>query len=469
MKNYLVFSMAALLIGASSCSTKQQEKAAEGFTGAPGEVKLITLDPGHFHAALVQKVSYPQVSKDVYVYAPTGFDVEEHLKRIEGFNTRAENPTEWNEIVYTGPDFLEKMLAEKKGNVMVQAGNNGKKTEYIKKTLEAGINVLSDKPMAIDSRNFKLLEECFEIAKQKDVLLYDIMTERNEITTMLQRELSTIPAVYGEQLPGTPEEPAIVKESVHHLFKLVDNKPLTRPVWYFDVNQQGEGIVDVTTHLVDLVQWEAFPNQIIDYKTDIELLDANRWATPISREEFKQVTATEPYPEFLQKDVKNDTLQLFCNGDILYKIKGVTAKVSVIWNYTFPEGGGDTHFSVMKGSKADLVIRQGKEQNYRPELYVEAAEGVDLAAYEKDLTASMEKIAAAYPGVTLNKIKDGVWLVDIPTKYRVGHEAHFGQVTEHYLEYLKDGKLPDWEVPNMLAKYYVTTSALDLAKSKAAK
>ena len=51
MKNYLVFSMAALLVGAS-CNTKQ-EKAAEGFTGAPGEVKLITLDPGHFHASLL--------------------------------------------------------------------------------------------------------------------------------------------------------------------------------------------------------------------------------------------------------------------------------------------------------------------------------------------------------------------------------------------------------------------------------
>ena len=78
------------------------------------------------------------------MYAPTGFDVDEHLKRIQGFNTRAENPTAWNEIVYTGDDYLEKMLAEKKGNVMIQAGNNGKKTEYIKKTLEAGINVLSD-------------------------------------------------------------------------------------------------------------------------------------------------------------------------------------------------------------------------------------------------------------------------------------------------------------------------------------
>ena len=407
MKKYLVFSVAALLVG-SSCGTKQ-EKDAVGFTGAAGEVKLITLDPGHFHAALVQKVSYPQVSKDVYVYAPGGFDVNEHLKRIEGFNSRVENPTQWNEIVYVGDDFLEKMLSEKKGNVMVQAGNNGKKTEYIKKTLEAGINVLSDKPMAINSQNFQLLEQCFEVAKRNNVMLYDIMTERNEITTMLQRELSMIPAIYGEQLLGSPEEPAIVKESVHHLLKFVDNKPLTRPVWYFDVTQQGEGIVDVTTHLVDLVQWETFPEQIIDYKKDIELVDANRWVTSISLEEFKQVTGTDAYPDFLKKDVVNDTLKLYCNGDILYKVKGVTAKVSVIWDYTFPKGGGDTHFSVMKGSKADLVIRQGEEQNYRPELFIEMAKNVDKVSYEKELNSAMEKVIVEYPGVALKKVEDSVW------------------------------------------------------------
>lgn len=466
MKNYLLFSMAALLIG-TSCSTKKEQTEA-GFTGAAGEVKLITLDPGHFHAALVQKVSYPQVSKDVHVYAPTGFDVQEHLKRIDGFNSRSESPTSWNEVVYTGDDFMEKMLSEKKGNVMVMAGNNGKKTEYIKRTLEAGIHVLSDKPMAINSQNFGLLKECFDIASQKGIMLYDIMTERNEITTLLQRELSMIPAIYGDQLPGTPEEPAIVKESVHHFFKMVDGKPLTRPVWYFDVNQQGEGIVDVTTHLVDLVQWEAFPEQIIDYTTDIELLDANRWTTPISPVQFAQVTGTETYPDFLKKDVQNDTLQVYCNGDIIYKIKGICAKVSVIWNYTFPQGGGDTHFSVMKGSKSDLFIRQGKEQNYRPELFVEAVKGADLATYEKELTASMEKVSAKYPGVALKKTADGVWKVEIPAEYNVGHEAHFGQVMEHYLGYLKAGALPVWEVPNMLAKYYVMTSALDMAKAKTA-
>jgi hypothetical protein len=29
-----------------------------------------------------------------------------------------------------------------------------------------------------------------------------------------------------------------------------------------------------------------------------------------------------------------------------------------------------------------------------------------------------------------------------------------------------DGKLPEWEVPNMIAKYYTTTKALEIAKNK---
>ncbi len=40
--------------------------------------------------------------------------------------------------------------------------------------------------------------------------------------------------------------------------------------------------------------------------------------------------------------------------------------------------------------------------------------------------------------------------------YRIGHEAHFAQVTKKYLQYLEQGKLPDWEVPNMITKYYTT-------------
>ncbi|GHT39281.1 oxidoreductase [Bacteroidia bacterium] len=457
--NYL--SIISLFLFCASCTTKTGQSV-----DTSNEIRLITLDPGHFHAALIQKTSYPQVSNDVQVYAPEGDDLSEHLKKIEAYNTRAELPTQWNEIVYTGADFLEKMLQEKKGNVVVLAGNNGKKTDYIQRSIAAGLHVLADKPMAICVSGFEQLQECFKIAEQNKVLLYDIMTERFEITTQLQKAFSQLPAVYGEQQKGTPDDPAITKESVHHFFKTVSGNPLKRPAWFFDTEQEGEGIVDVTTHLVDLIQWACFPNQIIDYRTDIELLDANHWSTPISTEQFAEATGETSYPGYLQKDVRNDTLFVYSNGNISYKIKGVHAKVSVKWNYTYPEGGGDTHYSVMKGSKAQLVIEQGKEQNYKPVLYIKAAPGTDLKAYEKKLSASLVTITDKYQGVSLRKLTAGVWQVEVPEAYHNGHEAHFGQVTENFLQYVKEGALPEWEVPNMLTKYYITAQALEMAKKK---
>ena len=452
--------MAAAVFLLPGCQPKAEQKTTE-----EAEVKLITLDPGHFHAALVQKMAYSQVSNDVHVYAPEGDELNEHLKRIEGYNSRSQNPTQWNEIVYTGADFLEKMLSEKKGNVMVTAGNNRLKTEYILKTLQAGINVLADKPMVIIPENFEILKQCFDVAKENDILLYDIMTERYEITTMLQREFSLQPAIFGELEKGTPENPAVTKESVHHFFKMVSGSPVKRPAWFFDVDQQGEGIVDVNTHLVDLVQWECFPEEIINYETDIELLSANRWTTSIDLPQFKQATGLENYPDYLQKDITNGVLQVYCNGDITYRLKGICAKVSVIWNYQAPEGAGDTHFSVMRGSKANLVIRQGAEQNYKPELYIELP-AVATADYIAEMEKTFTDVEKKYPGINLEKLSDTSWRVNIPAGYHVGHEAHFGQVTEKYLQFLKENKLPDWEVPNMLAKYYTTIEALKLAKKK---
>lgn len=450
---YSYFALIGFLLLNTYCTTKKEDN-----------IRLITLDPGHFHAALVQKTSYPQVSNEVFVYAPDEGDVAEHLKKIEAYNTRSEQATQWKEQVYLGEDYLDKMIRDKKGNVVVLAGNNGKKADYIHRAVSAGLNVLADKPMAIRSSDFEKLKDCFGIAAQKGVLLYDIMTERFEIASILQKEFSLLPAAYGVQQKGTPEEPGVVKESVHHFFKTVSGNPLKRPAWFFDTEQQGEGIVDVTTHLVDLVQWACFSNQIIDYQKDIELLDANHWTTPLSSEQFNEVTGMDSYPEYLQKNVSGDTLYVFSNGDISYQIKGVNVKVAVTWNYTYPEGGGDTHYSIMKGSKAHLIIEQGKAQNYKPTLYIKAVAGEDLAAYEKELNNSLQTVATKYPGISLKKIADDSWVVEVPEKYHNGHEAHFGQVTENYLRYLQQGTLPEWEVPNMLAKYYITTRALEVAK-----
>lgn len=466
MCKYLSIILALMLI-ISSCNTGspkgQKKEKSEVSTGSKYPVQLITVDPGHFHAALVQKSMYPQVSPDVHVYAPEGPDVQQHLARIESYNKRPSNPTAWNEIVYKGDDFFEKMISEKAGNVVVLSGNNKKKAEYIARSIDAGLNVLADKPMIIFPEDFPKLEQAFQAAEQKGVLLYDIMTERFEITTILQKVLSQNEGLFGKMTSGSMKEPAVSKISVHHFSKLVSGTPLIRPAWFFDVEQQGDGIVDVTTHLVDLIQWECFPDQVLNPK-DINMVTAKRWPTIISKDEFKSVTGLDDFPGFLQKDIKNGRLNVFSNGEMVYQIKGIWAKVSVEWRYMAPPGGGDTHYSVMKGSLCDLVIRQGKEENFVPTLYVENIKGTgidEFTARLKDALGSLPYDSLGYETLPNASIK-----INIPVKYRVSHEEHFGQVASKFLLYLQEGSLPYWEVPGMITKYFTTTSALKKAMGK---
>jgi len=463
MKKLLLLILPAIFI--ASCGTGGTKQAAhtDSTMDTKGQVKLITVDPGHFHAALVQKIMYDQVAPDVHVFAPEGPDVKQHLSRINSYNARTADPTKWNEIIYTGPDFFEKMISEKTGNVVVLSGNNLKKAEYISKSIEAGLNVLADKPMIIRPEDFSVLESAFANAASKGILLYDIMTERFEITTILQKLLSQNASVFGTLKQGTADDPAVTKVSVHHFSKVVSGAQLQRPAWFFDVEQQGEGIVDVTTHLVDLVQWECFPEQIVN-PSDINIVAARRWPTLISQEQFKLNTGFENFPEYLQKDVKDGKLNVFANGEITYQIKGIFAKVSVEWNFVAPPGGGDTHYSVMHGTQCDLVIKQGPEEKFLPTLYVENIVGLSV----NDFTAKLKEVTATLPydSLIIEPVGKNAMRILVPKKYRVSHEEHFGQVTAKYLEYLKAGKLPEWEVPNMITKYYTTTSGLTLAKKK---
>ena len=85
--------------------------AQEGGRSMP-PVRLMTLDPGHFHAALVQKEMYPGVAPRVDVFAPLGPDLFEHLNRIAAYNHRAEHPTTWETEVHASADYFERMLKE---------------------------------------------------------------------------------------------------------------------------------------------------------------------------------------------------------------------------------------------------------------------------------------------------------------------------------------------------------------------
>ncbi len=140
----------AIIGGTTSLMKTSSSNVSPHQNARTAELKFITLDPGHFHAALVLKEMYPGVSKQVHVYAPLGADLTDHLNRVARFNNRAENPTAWELEIKTGPDFMRRMLEERPGNVVVLSGRNQGKIDLINASLGAGLNVLADKPWILN-------------------------------------------------------------------------------------------------------------------------------------------------------------------------------------------------------------------------------------------------------------------------------------------------------------------------------
>src|SRR5262249_19673125 len=96
------------------------QMCAPGLVPMPANdvVRLVTLAPGHFHAALVQTVMLAEVDPLVHVYAPPGDDLDAHLDRLARFNSRADRPTAWTLDVHADPGYLGRFLAERPGNTV---------------------------------------------------------------------------------------------------------------------------------------------------------------------------------------------------------------------------------------------------------------------------------------------------------------------------------------------------------------
>ena len=431
--------------------------------GDPAVVKLITLDPAHFHAALVQKQMLPGIARRVSVYAPLGPDLLAHLKLIEQFNSRPANPTDWELDIHCSSRSLDEMLAAHPGNVVVLAGRNRIKIGKIKASLEAGLNVLSDKPWIIRAEDFPALESALALADRKGLIAYDIMTERHEITTILQKELVNDPEVFGKVVPADDENPGVFMESVHHILKTVNGALNPRPPFFFDVHDQGEGLTDVGPHLVDLVQWTLFPNQAISYRDDIRVQGGKRWPTPVTAAQFRQITGAATFPPELAPDVQGDRFDYYCNNQVDYRIRGARVRLRMLWNWESPSGS-DFHHSIYQGTNASIEVRQTVKENYRLELFVTPKDPAHYPAVAQAVRRRVERLQGTYPGIEAETSEGKVHIV-IPDRYRVGHEAHFAQVVGEFLNYMKSPKsMPAWERPNMLAKYFITTAGVQMSR-----
>ena len=423
--------------------------------------RLIVMDPGHFHASLLQAEMYPELDERVSVYAPLGPELFDYLSRIYRFNTRPRDPTRWQlDLAATG-DPMAEMLQNPRGSVVAITGRNRAKIDRILGSLRAGLNVFADKPWIIQSADLAKLEEALDLADAKGLVAYDIMTERYEATSEMQRILVNTPEIFGVQSAGTAAAPGVSASSIHHVKKVVAGVPLRRPAWFFDIAEYGEALADVGTHVVDLVAWTAFPDQAIDYRNDIQLLSARRWPLMLTRTQFQEITGEPDFSPGLADRVKGGELPYFCNNAVHYTLRGIHVRIEVLWHWEAPPGTGDVYQASFVGTKARIEIRQGQAENFKPELYVVPLS--DTAPVCRALEIKVAALQDQWPGLAIGANPSEA-RIDIPAQFRVGHEAHFAQVAKRFLTYLKSPKtLPAWERPGMLAKYYVSTKGVELA------
>ena len=437
MKSRIITLFAAIML--LSCS---QPKA---------ELSMMVVAPGHFHASLLQKNPLQGVSDTVRVYACAGSELEAYKSTIESFNTRKENPTSWVLDIYEGEDFLNH-IPESDGNAFaVFAGNNKLKSDYILACVEKGYHVISDKPMAINADGYAKLQQAYDLAQEKSLAVYDLMTERHDVQNVITRALMSDKEIFGE-VSGKIEI-----EDIHHFFKQVAGKPLTRPMWYFDVRQQGEGIADVTTHFIDLIFWECFPGETIT-PDDVKVTGANRFPTLITLDQYKAVTGAEAFPDYLAEDVKDGILNVYSNGTIDFEVRGVPVSILMRWDYAPEAGSGDRFHEVIPGSISSLEIVQDASTGFSRRLFINTTE--ELAAKAETL------LKATWPEVTLTKVEEGKYVVDIPAEYKHPHEEHFSMVGQDFINAVRSGSMPEWEKYNTLTKYQITTTAVSLASNE---
>jgi hypothetical protein len=442
-------------------------------------LRLVTLAPGHFHAALVQKQALPEVDPHVFVYSPLDGDLISHLERIARFNSRAERPTAWRLDVRSGDDWLERFRNERPGNVVVIAGRNRSKIDLILEAVSLGYCVLADKPWFVVAEDFPKLERVFAEADRRGVFAWDIMTERFEATTRVQRELMNDPEVFGELLSGSADEPALEFESVHYLAKQVAGAPLRRPAWWFDPAVAGEAIADVGTHLADLAMWLAFPEQAIQidrtvgpdrgvgfrpahtpgrleaYPT-VEIKSAQCWPTPVDRDSFREITGLADFPPELRHLLDGDRLRYRGNGTVLYRLRSHFVRLTTRWGVRAEGREGDTHLAIARGSRATISVLHESAYGPGPQVFVTPR----CQADRPGIHAAIDKHCRGWAnGFAAIDLADRIH-VRVPASERTDHESHFASVLGEFVRYFNDrSQIPSWERPNLLTKYYVTTAA----------
>jgi len=185
-------------------------------------------------------------------------------------------------------------------------------------------------------------------------------------------------------------------------------------------------------------------------------MGARRWATAVPLAVFARVTGEREFPAQIRDAVAGSELSYQGNAEVSFRLRGVTVALDTRWALSAPAGGGDTHRTVVRGTRAEIRVEQGASTGFRRRLTVRP--GLD----GERVSAALERVVAAWqgehPGVALSAAGSG-WEIRVPGHLDTGHESHFPLVLDDFLARVERGSAPPALAADTLAKYVLLAQA----------
>src|SRR5206468_1443659 len=94
-----------------------------------------------------------------------------------------------------------------------------------------------------------------------------------------------------------------------------------------------------------------------------------QWPTRVPLQTYSRITGRQEFGEALGDRVEGGALSYLCNAVIAWRLRGVPVQIESVWALESPTGG-DLHWCIARGDKADLIIDQSAATHFVPELFV---------------------------------------------------------------------------------------------------
>jgi hypothetical protein len=165
------------------------------------------------------------------------------------------------------------------------------------------------------------------------------------------------------------------------------------------------------------------------------------------------------YPDELARWVSNGVLHYLCNSEIRYRLCGVSVRQVADWGQREPDGGGDLHGAVVRGTHSVLEVEHGAHTGFVPQVYLTPRPGTDL---EPALREAVVAWQGEFPGLAV-KAAGGRWRFMTPHDLHTTHESHFARELARFLDCLDAGSWPADLQPRIRTRYRILAEACALA------